>query len=270
VIFEIPDCARAEPSIISSEAGRQIDFNDEQPHRTFASIRVNFEPGSNANDESEVHEENEHSPRNSTEAGRQIDSNDEHLENAFASIRVSFEQDSNVNEQSESYEQKHPRRRISISRGKITVESEPKYRITDVPAESTRKLPETLKYRFPGSTLTLEIPDCARAEPSIISSEAGRQIDFNDEQSESALASIRASFEPDSNVNDESREHDQNEHSPINSTEAGRQIDSNEIHSESALASIRVNFEQDWNANDERALHAERDLSPRDSTEAGR
>jgi hypothetical protein len=33
-------------------------------------------------DESDVHEQNELSPRNSTDAGRQIDSNDEHLENA--------------------------------------------------------------------------------------------------------------------------------------------------------------------------------------------
>jgi hypothetical protein len=36
----------------------------------------------------------------------------------------------------------------------------------------------------------LEIPVRARAEPSTISSEAGRQIECNDEQQKSALASI--------------------------------------------------------------------------------
>jgi hypothetical protein len=35
-----------------------------------------------------------------------------------------------------------------------------------------------------------EIPVPTRTEPSIIGSEAGRQIDFNNEQPESALASI--------------------------------------------------------------------------------
>jgi hypothetical protein len=38
-------------------------------------MRVNFEPDSNGNDESDSHDEKEHSPRNSTDAGRQIDAN---------------------------------------------------------------------------------------------------------------------------------------------------------------------------------------------------
>jgi hypothetical protein len=38
-----------------------------------------------------------------------------------------------------------------------------------------------------------------------ISTEAGIQIDFNEQQSETAMASIRFSLDSDSNVNDESR-----------------------------------------------------------------
>jgi hypothetical protein len=60
-----------------------------------------------------------------------------------------------------------------------------------------------------------------------ISTDAGIQIDVNDEQPESARASIRVSFEPDSNVNDE-RDFKLQKHLRHNiSTEAGIQIDWN-------------------------------------------
>jgi hypothetical protein len=62
----------------STEAGRQIDFNDEEPESAFASIRVSFDPDSNVNDESNSHCAKELSPSNSTDAGRQIDFKDEH------------------------------------------------------------------------------------------------------------------------------------------------------------------------------------------------
>jgi hypothetical protein len=61
----------------STDAGREIDLNDEQPENAFASIRVSFDPDSNVNDESVVHPLKELSPRNSTDAGRKIDLNDE-------------------------------------------------------------------------------------------------------------------------------------------------------------------------------------------------
>jgi hypothetical protein len=60
-----------------SDAGRQIDCNEEQPESARASIRVSFEPDSNVNDASDVHPKKDSSPRNSSEAGRQIDFNDE-------------------------------------------------------------------------------------------------------------------------------------------------------------------------------------------------
>jgi hypothetical protein len=58
-MIEIPVLARAEPSIWCSEAGRQIDFNIEQPENAFASIRVSFDPDSNVNDDSDSHDEKE-------------------------------------------------------------------------------------------------------------------------------------------------------------------------------------------------------------------
>jgi hypothetical protein len=60
----------------STEAGRQIDFNDQQPWNAAVSIRVSFDPSSNVNDQSESQDANERLPRTSTEAGRQIDCRD--------------------------------------------------------------------------------------------------------------------------------------------------------------------------------------------------
>jgi hypothetical protein len=60
------------------------------------------------------------------------------------------------------------------------------------------------------------------------STDAGRQIDANEQQSEKACVSIRVSLDPDSNVNDERESHDEKEFSPTNSTEAGREINFND------------------------------------------
>jgi hypothetical protein len=65
----------------------------------------------------------------------------------------------------------------------------------------------------------------ARAEISMVCIDAGRRIDSNDEQSEKVRASIRFSFESDSQVNDDSDVQPENEPSPRNTTDAGRQID---------------------------------------------
>jgi hypothetical protein len=101
VIVEMSVPAKAEPSIICSDAGRQTEFNDAQSESAFASIRVSFDPDSNVNDESNSHQLKEHFPRVSTEAGRQTDSNESQDMNADDSIRVSFDSDSNVNAESE-------------------------------------------------------------------------------------------------------------------------------------------------------------------------
>jgi hypothetical protein len=61
----------------STEAGRQIDCNDEQPQNVAASISASFDPDSNVNDESSVNFEKGTYQRDSTDAGRQIDCNDE-------------------------------------------------------------------------------------------------------------------------------------------------------------------------------------------------
>jgi hypothetical protein len=74
----------------------------------------------------------------------------------------------------------------------------------------------------------LKMPLLARAEPSISDSGARRQIDCNDEQPESVLPSIRVSFDPNSNVNDESAVPSEKELLPRKSTEAGKQIGLND------------------------------------------
>jgi hypothetical protein len=77
--------------------------------------------------------------------------------------------------------------------------------------------------------------------------ERGRQIDCNDAQRESAFVSIRLSFDPDSNVNDESEEHDEKEFSERNSTKEGTQTDRNDEKCTNKSAPISYSFE--WNSN---------------------
>jgi hypothetical protein len=50
-----------------------------------------------------------------------------------------------------------------------------------MPSKSRRELPETQKYRFPCSIVIREMLVRARAEPSSICNDAGKQIDVNDE-----------------------------------------------------------------------------------------
>jgi hypothetical protein len=70
-----------------TDAGREIDVNDEQRRRALSPIRVSFDPDSIVNEESDVHHENESLQSTSTEAGRQIECNDgqkEHDSNSIA------------------------------------------------------------------------------------------------------------------------------------------------------------------------------------------
>jgi hypothetical protein len=75
--------------------------------------------------------------------------------------------------------------------------------------------------------VTVEIDVSRNTEPSIVCSDAGRQIDVNDAHHSSAEFSILVSFDPDSNVNDKSETHLPKELDPRNSTEEGIQIDIN-------------------------------------------
>jgi hypothetical protein len=80
----------------STEAGRQIDFNDEQPESGELSIRRSFEPGSNSDDEGHLHSERAHSSRSSTQGERRIDRNDERRAKAFESVRLGFDSVSDI------------------------------------------------------------------------------------------------------------------------------------------------------------------------------
>jgi hypothetical protein len=82
----MPVPARSKPSICSSDEGRQIDINGEQPESVLASIRVSIDPDSNVNDKSDSQDEKESPQKNSTDAGRQIDLNDEEFAKALLSI----------------------------------------------------------------------------------------------------------------------------------------------------------------------------------------
>jgi hypothetical protein len=83
------------------DRGIRIDCKDEHSENAYLAICVNFDPDSNASEESELHGLKQWTPRDSTEAGRQIDSNFEQSENAHPSIRASFDPDPNENSESD-------------------------------------------------------------------------------------------------------------------------------------------------------------------------
>jgi hypothetical protein len=84
------------------------------------------------------------------------------------------------------------------------------------------------------------------------------------------MASIRVSFDSDSNGNEQSERQLEKEFADRISTEAGTLIFLNEEQSESAEIGIRVSSDPDSNTNDESDVHKEKEHSPRDSTDAGR
>jgi hypothetical protein len=199
----------------------------------------------------------------------QIDFNDEQSRNAQDSIRISLEPDSNANEEMEEQSEKHPSHRISISRLNVIDSSKPKYRMTLVPFKSVRKLPETRKCELPTSTVIITMPVCERAEPLIISGDAGMQNDFNDEHPRNAAPSIRVSFDPDSKVNDESDVHQQKEPTQRTSTDAGIHIILSDEQEANEFSSIRVSLDPDSKVNAESNVHSKKQRSQRTSTHAG-
>jgi hypothetical protein len=143
----------------------------------------------------------------STDGGINSDCNDEQSENAHIPISVRFDPHSNVKDEREVQLLKQLRHRISIALGSVAVGPDPKYRITDIPLKSIRKLPETRRCVFPSSRAIAAIPEPEKAEPSIVSRDRGKQIALNEEHSENAIPEISLRFESDSNVNDESDSH---------------------------------------------------------------
>jgi hypothetical protein len=103
--------------IICSDAGIKNDFNDEQPRNAPSSIRLSFDPDSNVNDESDLHQQKDPPQRTSTDAGIQIVLSDEHEANEFSEIRVSVDPNSNVNEESNVHSKKQRSQRISTDDG---------------------------------------------------------------------------------------------------------------------------------------------------------
>jgi hypothetical protein len=76
---------------------------------------------------------------------------------------------------------------------------------------------------------------------------AGIVIDSNDVQSEKAFSEIRVSWDPESNVNEESDLHVRKQPSGIIVTDAGRQKDRNREQNESAVCP--TSSSSDWNSN---------------------
>jgi hypothetical protein len=101
------ECTKGEPSITRTEAGRKIDFRDRQEQNTRFSIVLNFESGSNVNEERSVISAKHPSQSTSTDAGIQSDCSHSQRANALSGMASRFEPDSNIIEDKEEQEAKH-------------------------------------------------------------------------------------------------------------------------------------------------------------------
>jgi hypothetical protein len=144
-IFERPELGKAEPSITWSVDGKQTDSSEEQSRRAYGSIWVSFDPGSNVSDDNAEHPAKQPSQRISTPAGMQISSSETQSKSASAPIRLNFDPGSNANDENESHPEKQALPRISISRFNTRLVSDPKYRISVILSQSSRKSPEIRK-----------------------------------------------------------------------------------------------------------------------------
>jgi hypothetical protein len=80
----------------------------------------------------------------------------------------------------------------------------PKYVITDVQSKFITKWPRTRKCGFPSSTTISDIPEPMIAPLSIHPTDAGIKSDFRNEQPPKDPSPIQVSFDPDSNITEES------------------------------------------------------------------
>jgi hypothetical protein len=103
------ECMKGEPSTTRTGAGRTIDFRDRQSTNNVRSIVLNFEPGSNVNDESSVISSKHLSQSTSTDAGIQSDCSRLQSTNALRGMASRFESDSNIIEHKEEQAAKHAR-----------------------------------------------------------------------------------------------------------------------------------------------------------------
>jgi hypothetical protein len=86
-----------EPSTIQTEAGRRIDFMEQQSHRVPCRISLSFDPGSNVSEFRRCKPAKHFVGRTSTIGGTEIDCRCEHPQNAFSPISPRFEPTSKFN-----------------------------------------------------------------------------------------------------------------------------------------------------------------------------
>jgi hypothetical protein len=89
------------------------------------------------------------------------------------------------------------------------------------------------------------------------------KMDFNKEHFENDLSSIRISFDPLSNINEESERQSEKQLGPKISTDAGIQIERiDDFNNEDASCSILVIFDEDANLNspDDERIQSDRDI----------
>jgi hypothetical protein len=173
----------------------------------------------------------------------QIDTSDAHRANVARSMQQSGEPDVNITVEIVGHSKKQPPSIRSISFGILTSPAFPKYFFMQTPAKSKRKLPRTLKWRFPSATKISRRGAPSKAPLPNSRSSGGSQIDARDEHSQKAWAPIDERFETASNVIDRSELHSWKQRSPSSSTEEGMQIDESDEHFANAAAWIEQRLE---------------------------
>jgi hypothetical protein len=128
------------------EIGRKTALNTEHPSNAPPSIRHSFEAGSNRTSRSLMHLRKQEWDNTSMDRGSEMDESREHVWNAPFPIERSFEPDSNSTKRISPHNSNDPTESTSISRRIVTRYARPKYRISDVPSELSKKLPQARKW----------------------------------------------------------------------------------------------------------------------------
>lgn len=133
-----------------------MDGSNEQEENSERSMCESFEPSSNVTVEKVLQSQKQRSQRTATDPGTEMDASDEKEAKADSSIRERLEPTSNVTLQRRSFPRgKLQRSRCSISRGTVTTDSLPKYRIIERFTTSTKNPPLISNAELPSETENL-------------------------------------------------------------------------------------------------------------------
>jgi hypothetical protein len=193
----------AQPQIVLTEAGMQIDESDEQRENAAHARDASFEPDSNVIADSPGHAMKQEEPIVSTEEGMQIDESEEQPRNASASMHDTWQTGSKTTLETAVHCQKHPPPTFLMAFPIVISARGPKYVRMASPAKSIRKSSHSLKLQLPATERARRAGPTS-AQESSCRNPTGKSSDDSRGQSPNASRSMRDRAESDSNSTDDS------------------------------------------------------------------